>query len=218
MGWQERLEQLGKALGAEPATVLEPASFDDPLALRIEWTPASKQGANFRTHLLAESSPGRLEFKTTLTTKAFCLAFIVAGIGIFAAGMDWSSDASVADWLMPLLMGLAFAGLGAALLWFQGTPRVFDRPSGWFWVGWRLAPGAPLADATRCRLADIHALQVLRTRHTGKNAYWSYELNVVTREARRIHVVSHGAPKSLKTDAQTLAAKLGVKLWDATPP
>lgn len=68
-----------------------------------------------------------------------------------------------------------------------------------------------------CKLNDIHALQIIPENisgDSGTKGYCSYELNIVTKDASRINVVDHGAIQSIRDDAQTLAEKLGVPVWD----
>ena len=49
-----------------------------------------------------------------------------------------------------------------------------------------------------------------------ESSYDSYELNAVLEDASRVLVVDHGNRDQLVSDAEVLAAFLGVPLWDAT--
>ena len=49
-----------------------------------------------------------------------------------------------------------------------------------------------------------------------KSSFYSYELNLVLANGRRINVVDHGNIESLQKDARTLAAFLDIPVWDAT--
>lgn len=66
-------------------------------------------------------------------------------------------------------------------------------------------------------LEDIHALQLLSEYCRGgkKRSYYSYELNLVLRNGRRINVMDHGDCKKLREDAQTLSEFLDKPVWDA---
>jgi hypothetical protein len=66
-------------------------------------------------------------------------------------------------------------------------------------------------------LGEIHALQLISEHCTSDNSsYYSYELNLVLADGRRINVVDHGNRATLYSDADSLAAFLGVPIWDAT--
>lgn len=220
MALLDRIRQYAEKLARE-ATPADPASFNDPLALRTEWTPAAGGGASFRTHRLVEAGPGRLQFRATLGMTLFALVFIAAGgFAGFVATQVIAAQPGVAWWerLLPAAFGGVFALAGGVMLAFSRRTIMFDRGSGWFWKGWR-APVAPGADAARraCRLAEVHALQLLKEHVRGnKSSYWSYELNLVLRDGRRINVVDHGNVKRLREDAARVATFLGCKVWDAT--
>ena len=49
-----------------------------------------------------------------------------------------------------------------------------------------------------------------------KSAYYSYEMNLVLNDGKRLNVVDHGNQAKLREDAQTLATFLNVPVWDAT--
>lgn len=59
----------------EPSWItIDPAKFDDPLAMQTKWTPVKKGGASFRTHKLVEVSPDQLQFRATIgrAAEVFC--------------------------------------------------------------------------------------------------------------------------------------------------
>ena len=49
-----------------------------------------------------------------------------------------------------------------------------------------------------------------------KSSYYSYELNLVLNDGRRINVVDHGDLKRLRSDVKTLSQFLDKPVWDAT--
>lgn len=220
---------LKERLGALHARVIREAVpvdasvFKDPLALRTEWTPAAGGGANFRTHRLLDRGLGRMEFRPTGAMALFAGAFMAMGLATalafhYGAGRVARETGMPFGTTLPVLIGLLFFVVGALMLWFSFTPRVFDRSRGQFWIGRAPPGGLPSGPGARqCRLGEIHALQLIQERCSGKNSsYWSYELNLVCKDGRRIHVVDHGALHDLRDDAQTLARMLGCKVWDAT--
>lgn len=222
MALLDRIRQYAEKLARE-AMPADPASFNDPLALRTEWTPAAGGGASFRTHRLVETGPGRLQFRATLGMTLFALVFIAAGgFAAFVATHAVAGQPDAAWWerLLPLAFGGVFAMVGGVMLAFSRRTIMFDRGSGWFWKGWRepVAPG-PDAGKRACRLTEVHALQLLKEHVRGnKSSYWSYELNLVLRDGRRINVVDHGNVERLREDASRVASFLGCRIWDATRP
>ena len=123
------------------------------------------------------------------------------------------------DTLVPILVGSIFAVVGASLYWFGTTPRVFDQRHAAFWQGRRLPTPMELIQRNNSSapLASIHALQLLSEFVSGsKNSYYSYELNLVLNDGRRINVVDHGNLERLRSDANTLSQFLDKPVWDAT--
>jgi len=201
----------------------DPAIFKDEIALKTEWTPAKGGGANFRTHKLIEISPYRIEFHSSVGAKIFYSLFMVFGLGfgiVFAAIELSEGELSIdIEKLMPILFGLLFFAVGALMLYFGTTPIVFDRASGYFWKG-RKTPQDVLdwhSLKNVAQIGEIHALQILAEYIRGsKSSYYSYELNIVLRDGKRLNVVDHGNLNKLREDAKTLSVFLGKAVWDAT--
>lgn len=202
---------------------LDLSEFDDPLALETDWFSAASGGASFRTHRLVRPSAHRLEFAPTLAAKAFYLVFFALGSGVLLFQFNRIRIAqagfSEQDTLFPILVGAVFAAVGACMYWFGTAPRVFDRSLAAFWRGRRApTPMALVEPSDSCApLSSIHALQLLSEFVSGsKRAYYSYELNLVLDDARRINVVDHGNLERLRSDASALAQFLDIPVWDAT--
>lgn len=90
---------------------VDPASFNDPVAIKTEWKPLKSGGTNFRTHILKQRHPARWEFRATLGAKLFCGLFFAIGIGVIGVAIFGKDGA---PWFL-LLFGLVFAGAGAAM-------------------------------------------------------------------------------------------------------
>ncbi len=204
---------------------VDPSRFNDPVALQTLWTPAKGGGANFRTHKLVEVDSGRLEFRASWGAKLFYLVFLLLGLGLlvaFSAFKFASSGFSFdVETIMPLAFGLVFACVGGGL-WLAGTaPIVFDRHKGAFWKG-RKSPDQVFDKAQLkkyARFEDIHALQILSEHCRGnKSSYYSYELNLVLKDGRRLNVVDHGNLNKLRADALILSAFLKKPVWDVALP
>lgn len=189
----------------------------------IDWTPLKGGGANFKTHHLVQASPSRLEIRPSVQMILFCLLFMALGGGVggvFVVTGIREGDLMMA--VMPGLIGLVFVLVGALLLKSGSKRRVFDLSLGGYWRGSSKLNGAQaLANQKEWAwLQDIKALQLLRERVTSsssngsRSTYWSYELNLVLADGRRINVMDHGNLDRLRQDAGVIGQLLGVPVLD----
>jgi hypothetical protein len=200
----------------------DPSRFGDPVAEQTNWTPAKRGGANFRTRKLIMVTPNRIEFRASLAAKIFFSSFLLGGMG-FAVGVYLSHFSTGAfpfdpDMLVPLFAGIGFAILGGFLLYFGTAPIVFDKSRGFFCKGRKARDGVLDSNPQEhfAGLEDIHALQLISEHCRGsKRSYYSFELNLVLRNGRRINVMDHGDCEKLREDAQTLSQFLEKPVWDA---
>jgi hypothetical protein len=198
---------------------IDPTKFGDPLALTIKWTPATKGGTNFRTHRLIQIDFSRVEFKPATAAKVFYAFFSLLGIGLattFFFQRKPTGDLAF-DAIIPLLFGgLAIAG--GLMFYFGSAPIVFDKGVGYFWKGRKSPQDSPEPGSIKklALLEDIHAIQlVAEFVRTGKASYYSYELNLVLNDGKRMTVIDHGNLKRLREDANKLSQFLGKPVWDA---
>ncbi len=198
---------------------LDPAKFSDPLALKIEWTPATRGGANFRTHRFVQVEFSRVEFRASVAAKLFSLVFALGGI-VCGTGFAIQTGPAIfsrfSD-LVPVLVGVLFTFVGCFLYWTSTTPIVFDKGVGYFWKS-RKSPQDVLeiSSLKKCaRLDQIHAIQLIAEWVQGsKTSYYSYEINLVLEDGRRMTVIDHGNLVRIREDAQKLATFLGKPVWD----
>ncbi len=217
----EKLKQKLRMLTVQPVP-FDPARFGDPVAAQTGWTPVKRGGASFRTHKLATAGPNRIEFRPSIGAMLFYLLFFLLGLGVFIAlSVSWFSDAGVRPdpgMLVPLIISLIFIAVGAFMLYAGTAPIVFEKGRGIFWRG-RKGPDEAIDSrntGTFVRLDHVHAVQLISEYVSGKNSYYSYELNLVLGDGKRINVVDHGNLNRIREDAKTLAQFLGKPLWDAT--
>jgi hypothetical protein len=217
----EKIAEKLQKLTREPQTA-DPSRFDDPLALQTSWKPAKGGGTNFRTHRLVVVSTQRLEFRSSLGGKLFCLVFLLTGLGILigfpAYRIIHGTSLLNFETAFLVMFGLVFSTVGGLMLYFFTMPSVFDKRWEYFCKG-RKNPEM-VYDKRRlkhyAKLDDIHALQLISEYCRGdKSSYYSYELNLVLEDGSRINVVDHGDKKKLQADANTLADFLTVPVWDA---
>ncbi|HAW32556.1 hypothetical protein [Gimesia maris] len=213
------IEKLKSLVPAGNAS-FDPSTLDDPIALQTEWSPLKGGGASFCTRQLVQISPHRYEFRATLGAKAFYLIFLFVGLGvslISISEISMSGDFFTADVLFPGAFGLVFALIGGLMFYYGTTPVVFDKQHDCFWKG--KIPADELIYATANELLmpfrEIHAIQLISEHVSGnKSSYYSYELNLVSRDGVRTNVVDHGKLDQVREDAKTLAEFLEVPVWD----
>ena len=141
-----------------------------------------------------------IEFKPTFVAYLFSISFSL--IGLIACFVTLSTG------LMDIgvLIGLSFLGFGLWYLWrlvkqksvFNGSSRVFCK------------------NEKSLGFDNICAIQLLREYVSGnKNSYYSYELNLVCMNGKRINIIDHGALRAIREDASILADYLSIPVWDA---
>jgi hypothetical protein len=204
------------------SSTFDASRFNDPIAMQTEWTPLKSGGSNFRTHKLVRINNDRIEFKASWGAKLFYGIFILAGFGAmiaFSYQKIGSGDFGMnIESLFPLLIGLGFSIAGGAMLYFGTIPIVFDKRFKSFWKG-RKSPNM-VYDKEELKafikLEDIHAIQLISEYISGKkSSYYSYELNLVLKDASRINVIDHGNDSAISSNAKVLSRFLDVPVWDA---
>ncbi len=173
------------------------------------------------THVLKEAAPGRVEFKARGMALLFPVFFIAVGIGvIITAGLFWFKQGDK-EIVFLGLFGFVFFLAGLFILRAWMTPRVFDRSTGFYWRGRKIPDNSNVQSIKECcRLIDIHAIQLLdeyirSSSDNGRNtSFYSYELNLVLKDGKRLNVVDHGKLSLIRDDAAKLAGFLNVPVWD----
>ncbi len=194
------------------------ARFGDPLAEKTSWLPLKPGGANFKTNILKEIHPGRLEFRASGGMKIFSGIFAVIGISVLAVKLaKFPPHPHKEDWFL-LAFGALFALVGLGMLFFGSIPAVFDKHHGYYAKTLKKPEGIADISAMKnhTKLNRIHAIQLISEFCSGdKSRYYSYELNLVLEDGSRLNVIDHGNVEAIRADAQKLAAFLGKPLWDA---
>ena len=214
-------EKMGKTIQSlrEVAYSVDPAVFDDLVALKTDWNATVSTGASFQTHKLVQVNPNRLKFRMTFSALLFYLIIILVGLGILLGAFFIGEVSFDIPTIIPFLLGLMFTSAGIYLLQNISNFAIFDKEIEAFWKGAIKNPShifdrRTIPDYTR--LEEIYAIQLL-TKYVNSNqdSYDSYELNLVLKDAERINVISHGDEESLREDAYTLSSFLNKPLWDA---
>ncbi len=210
------------------APVPNPAAFDDPLALRVEWsTLGSAKGNSHATHRFIESAHWRLDLVPNGLYKF--LAVMLALLGLAMIFLALYGLVQTEEHMSPIQTGvlvvfaLLIGGIGPLVLtaWiYHVRPRPIrvDRQSGWYYVdleGTSDKPGSPQAGRDACRLRDIHAVQVLAYPQQLFKGYFEAQANLVLHDGRRVFVIGYDLRYGLAEAARRLAQWLQVPLWNA---
>ncbi|MDX1642367.1 MAG: hypothetical protein R3220_11755, partial [Balneolaceae bacterium] len=167
------------------------------------------------TYLLKKVSDNRIEFKAAPKMYVAFTALIVLGI---AAIIKFSAEPSGSMlYYGGLGLGLVFVITGVLKMFTYSEPLKFDKVAGYFWRGKKEDP----AEAEeKYPLKKIHAIQLIEERlrssgNSGSSTYFSFELNLVLENSKRVNVVDHGTLSRIRKDAVKLGEFLDVPVWDA---
>ncbi len=199
-------------------------SFGDAIAEKIDWKPLENGGSSHRTQKVRALGNSRIEVIATLETILLCTVFILVGIvmsGLWVYAAFMENQFANFDWHWVFaLIGLVFFSVGLLFIVKMSRIKVFDKQIGYYWVG-KKGPWQTYDFKKEERFVElrmIHAIQLVR--HLVKSddsSFYSYELNLVLKDLRRINVMDHSKLNKLREDADTLAAFLNVPIWDVVP-
>ncbi len=205
--------------------LFDPSSIGDQVASQTQWEPLKSGGKNYRSHKIRMPNSSRLEFRASISAFLFYFIVVMIGLALMASASASKLPAGgyafhIRD-VMLFVAGVVVAVFGACLVYFGTAPIVFDKRKGYFWKGRRapraLSAAMPLKNLAK--LDDIHALQliseyIIGTRSNENSSYYSFELNLVLKDGKRINVLDHGDLTRLRADVATLSAFLGKPIWD----
>lgn len=191
---------------AQRVTSTTSPNLNDPVALRTSWAPANVGGFSARGSKLVEVAPGRLEFHPTLINRAIGIVFLIIGLcSLFAPG----------PLLSRLMSAIVFSSVGIISTYQVSRKIAFDSDAGKFQSEYP-------HKQEEFPLSHIHAVQIVSEAMKVPEAsggyfrFHSFETNLVLKTGQRVNVSDHGALDAVRADADSLAAFLGVPVWDAT--
>ena len=204
---------------------VKPTQFGDPIAMETQWTPKKSGDANFRTHKIVQGFGARLVFRMSLGTKLFCCLFLLIGSGILVGGVVLvvNGNENILASIFMCISGSIFVVASGSTFYVINKPIVFDKDKSYFWKG-RWSPRLHLMGKKPkgfVRLHDIHAIQLVSELCTSENdknrsSYYSYEINIVIKDASRVNIIDHGDLRRIREDAQVPSTFLEIPVWDAT--
>ena len=176
-----------------------------------------------RNKRMRKISKNRIEFEMTqrglIAPAVFILLGIIAAVSIFRS---WGSAES-RDLIIMCFFAVGAVGVGITILRKELIPQVFDRESGFYYVGDKepyYLEGKFIGIG--CTLNEIHAIQLIQEvvgrhrREWGIPFFFTYELNLVLKDGSRINIIDHTKRKATQAEAKELSRFLKVPIWDAT--
>ena len=161
-----------------------------------------------------------MKFKASFGAKLFYLSFLVIGFGILIClpyfTPSYKKFTLNNNTIIPILVASIFIIVGTCLYYFCTPPIVFDKKSGFVWKGRNKLDEIIKKNNLNqfSELRAIHALQLISENiKSDKKAYYSYELNIVLKDARRINIVDHSKKDQIEREAKTLSKFLGKAVW-----
>ncbi|MBI9060850.1 MAG: hypothetical protein JEZ14_02600 [Marinilabiliaceae bacterium] len=214
------MEKIENLFLDEPAVNI--FSFGDPVAEKVEWTPLKNSGSSFRTQQVKAYGYNRIEIVPTIEVKLLGLLYIVADLAfvfwlLYSKHPDFQFMDDYKSGIFTLVF-IASAIMGIVLYVKFFKRQNFDKQSGYYWVG-KKGPRQTYdfkEDERFIELRTIHAIQLVK--HLVKSdgsTFYSYELNLVLNNLKRVNVMNHGKLNKLREDAEALSKFLNVPVWDA---
>ncbi len=133
-------------------------------------------------------------------------------VSISSTKFDFDSLAPAILFSTPTIVGIFML----RMLWKK---RIFNFQTGYFSIG-KVSEnnfgGSIAKNMTLIR--DIRAIQVVGENCSGSKGsrYRSYEINLVLKDASRVNVIDHGNLSQILLDAQQIATRLNVPMWDVS--
>ena len=206
--------------------VLDPRYFDDPVAMRTGWAPMSPGGFRRTLHRLREIGPQVLSFQPTAyrhyQTFVYLGSLLAFGNVLIASLLRNELNINRHEhWWVIQLLAQILVGCCVTLFLLNraividgntaevrlGLPRL-----GWLnqlpWLRELVCHSVPFA--------EIHSIQLLdeEVRRTSESMFWSYELNLVLSNGKRINLIDHGNQREIRWDAGDLSRMIDVPIWD----
>lgn len=206
--------------------VLDPRYFDDPVALRTGWEPLSPGGSRHITNRLREIAPQVLSFQPTAyrhyQSLVHLLALLVFGNMLIVSLLRDELNINRPDewWVISALLQI-LVGCGVTLILLNRSIVVDGNAAqvrlGLSRLKWlNKVPWLQTLLCCSLPFADIHSIQLLdeEVRYLREPMFWSYELNLVLSDGKRINLIDHRDQREIRWDAGALSRMMDVPIWD----
>ena len=165
-----------------------------------------RKGPKFRSHtVILDENTAYL--KPTISSLLFCVVYIVVGLFLLMlAAIVYFKNNQIDFAIFLGGFGIAITTFGFTLIKPFIKQVIFDKNTGKFKNN---------IDRS-VKIENIISLQILNKMITSKHglSYPCYELNIFTKNGRRVNILNHNDINQLKSDAEKLAEFLSVELID----
>jgi len=196
---------------------VNPAQFNDPVALQTEWKPVRTSRSGASSNKLIQRDANLLIYKPSIMGWIMGIIFGLIGASGIAAFLIMADDQPY----LLLAVGLLFAGVGVLIFFQASTPVAFDKSLGMFYKGRKQQRLADATDTKHTALfSDIHAIQMLSRLESSSNDnsptryYTVYDLNLVRHDGQRLYVTTYGKSERAREDARMIAEFINAPVWD----
>ena len=165
-----------------------------------------QKGPKFKSHTIFFDK-NVADLRPTVSSLLFCVVYIVVGLFLMTLAVIVYVKNNQIDFTIFLGgIGTAIATFGFTLIMPFVKQVTFDKNRGTFKNNIDRA----------VKIENIVSLQIINKMITSKNgiSYPCYELNMLTKNGRRINILNHNDFNQLKSDAEKLADFLSVELID----
>lgn len=216
---QEKQEKLNNYLN----------SIDDEIVKNSSFIPLKRGWTNIKSHDLIIDNNWNYLFQVKwffpilflimFSIPLIATSIIIASDFITKKTLSWDM---IWDFFGQIIFSFIFLAPAWILFYFLYRSYIFDFQNGYFYDT-RLAKKLfELLHQEKYKnkiipISEIYAIQIISERVHGKNTtYTSYELNMILKDSRRVNVIDHGNIEEIRKNADELANKLWVKVYDFT--
>lgn len=200
---------------------------NDEVINKTEWSPLLHHGGQSnKSHNLVKVNDERIAFKRSTSSLIIYIFLTVIGLLTLTVSMfgHLLGMSSTGNPLYGIGVGLIFTGAGVVLLLKGGAQINMDCRLNAMWKG-KIDPDAVINKKSidgYTSLKELHAVQVIQELfqddvdddgHRGQSFY-SYEINLVMHDGKRVNVLDHGNKKAIDEQAKMIATLFDVPLWD----
>lgn len=176
------------------------------------WEPIANKDSSFHTQRLVKYFNRTIKVRPTIKQTLFNLRIIF--FGLFALLM-----AFVVFVLLENYISILPAMIGVMFLWF-GIHNIKQKETLLFNLDTAQFSEKDEESKRIIPFSQIHGLQLIevynkvsRTNMGNSDRYYSYELNLILKNAQRINILSHGDKNEIIKDTKMLATYLSVPIW-----
>ena len=189
-------------------------NYDQRVEKSLSWSPIKKSGYQTKLHQLVEPTSSQVQLKLR---KSVIIEIIVSQILFLGT---FSLILIVYELIEGLVLVAVFALLVSRntlrVLKYAGTPRNFDKLTGYYWQGdeslTQIEQIKQTKDATL--LSDIIGIQIIEEEvGMGESRTTSYELNLILKSNHRINITDHANKKAIISNANGLSNFLNVPVY-----